>query len=308
MNATTVQSIVMFLAALVLCPLLPGVANRVKARVGGRRGPPLLQLYYDLRKLAGKEPVYSHVAGWVFRACPAVTLAGSLAAAVLTPFGRGGALLSFQGDFLFWTGAFTLARAFMALAALDVGSSFEGMGASREIWYAVLVEPALFLAMASLALISRDFSITGFFLALTPEITGRHFMALLFAGLALFLCALAENARMPVDDPATHLELTMIHEAMILDHSGPDLAMIEYGSALKLWVMGAMAVGAAVPVELGGPWLDSACFLAGMFVFAALVGAVESAMARLRLVRVPQMLVGGVVLAAMSLIMVARNF
>lgn len=307
MDASTL-SLVMFILALTLCPFMLGVVNRVKARFAGRRGPPLLQVYYDLRKLAAKDLVYSETSTWIFRACPVVVFGGVLAAAVMTPFGRGGALFSFQGDFLIWAGALTLARVFMILAALDVGSSFEGMGASREVWYAVLVEPALFLAMAALAVISRDFSMTGFFLSLTPEVTGRHFMALLFAAAALFVAALAENARMPVDDPTTHLELTMIHEVMILDHSGPDLAMLEYASALKLWVMGALAVGAAVPVNIGSVWLDSACFLAGMLVFSLAVGVVESVMARMKLVRVPQLLVGSAVLAAMALILVARNF
>ena len=304
----SIHSLTMFLATLILCPLFLGVVNRVKAKFGGRRGPPLLQVYYDLRKLAAKNLTYSTTAGWVFRACPTMVLGGSLAAALLTPLGSGYAVVHFQGDFLIWVGAFTLARVFMILAALDVGSSFEGMGGSREAWYAVLAEPALFLTMAALSVVSRDFSLSGFFLALTPEVTARHFMALIFAALALLLVCLAENSRMPVDDPTTHLELTMIHEVMILDHSGPDLAMIEYGSALKLWVMGALAVGMAVPVKIGSPWLDAACFLAGMFAFAIAVGAVESTMARLRLVRVPQFLIGAAVLAALALIIVARNY
>ena len=300
-------SILMFVAALALCPLLLGVVNRVKARFAGRQGPPLLQKYYDLRKLLARDVVYSQTSTWLFRACPVAVLGAALTAATLTPFGRGGALFSFQGDFIVWAGAFTFARVIMILAALDVGSSFEGMGGSREAWYAVLAEPALFLAMAALAVISRDLSLSGFFLSLTPETTARHFMALLFAAVALFVVVLAENARIPVDDPTTHLELTMIHEVMILDHSGPDLAFIEYGAMLKLWVMGALAVGAAVPVNIGSLWLDTACFLAGMLVFAIVVGIVESAMARLRLVRVPQLLVGALILAAMTVIMVARN-
>ncbi len=302
----TILPFIMFLASLALCPLLPGVINRVKAKAGGRRGRPLLQLYYDLRKLAAKDLVYSTTSGWLFRACPVAVLAGSLAAALLTPIGNNRALVSFQGDFLVWAGAFTLARVFMILAALDVGSSFEGMGGSREAWYAALAEPAVFLALAALAVVSRDFSLTGFFLALTPAVTTRYFMALLFAGLALVLVALAENARIPVDDPDTHLELTMIHEVMILDHSGPDLALIEYGAALKLWTMGALAVGMAVPVKIGSRWLDAACFLLGMFLFGILVGLVESGMARLRLVRVPQFLIGASVLAALAFMIVAR--
>ena len=299
-------SLVMFVLTLSLAPLFLGVVNRVKARFAGRNGPPLLQKYYDLAKLARKEVVYSETAGWLFRACPVVVAAAALAAAVLTPFGRGGALFSFTGDFLFWAGAFTLARMFMVLAALDVGSSFEGMGASRELWYSTLTEPALFLSLAVLAEISGDLSMAGFFLALTPEVTGRYFMALVFASLALGMVAVAENARIPVDDPTTHLELTMIHEVMILDHSGPDLALIEYGSALKLWLMAALAVGALVPVNLGSQVLDALCFLGGMFLFALLLGTLESVMARLKLVRVPQFLVVAAVLAALSLIMVAR--
>lgn len=303
----TLLSILMFALSLVLCPLLPGVVNRVKARFAGRSGPPLLQKYYDLRKLLGRDVVYSTTSTWIFRACPVVVPGAAVAAALLTPFGRGGAVFSFQGDFLLWAGAFTCARVFMILAALDVGSSFEGMGGSREAWYAVLAEPALFLAMGVFAIISRDVSLEGFFLSLTPETTARHFMPLLFAALALFIVVLSENARIPVDDPTTHLELTMIHEVMILDHSGPDLALIEYGAMLKLWVMGSLAVGAAVPVNIGSMWLDTGCFLAGMLVFALFVGVVESVMARLKLVRVPQLLVGAVVLAAMAVVMVARS-
>jgi formate hydrogenlyase subunit 4 len=305
---TRILALIMFVLALVLCPLLPGLINRVKARFAGRAGPPLLQKYYDLRKLLGRDVVYSTTATWVFRACPVVVPGAAVAAAALTPFGRGGSLLSFPGDFLIWAGAFTCARVFMILAALDVGSSFEGMGGSREAWYAVLAEPALFLAMGVLAVISRDSSLSGFFLSLTPETTARHFMPLLFAALALFVVALSENARIPVDDPTTHLELTMIHEVMILDHSGPDLALVEYGGMLKLWVMGALAVGAAVPVDIGSMWLDTACFLGGMLVFAVIIGTVESVMARLKLVRVPQLLVGAVVLAAMAVVMVAVEF
>lgn len=300
-------SFVMFLASLALCPLLLGVVNRVKATVGGRDGPRLLQVYYDIRKLAAKGAVYSDLSTWVFRACPVVLLGAALAAAAVTPFGAGRALVLFPGDFLVWAGAFTAARVFMVLAALDVGSSFEGMGGSREVWFAALAEPALFLAMAALAVISKDYSLSGFYMSLTPGTSADHFIALVFAAVAIFLAALAENARIPVDDPTTHLELTMIHEVMVLDHSGPDLAMITYASALKLWVMGALAVGMAVPVDIGSHVLDIGCFLFGMLVFAVAVGLVESTMARLRLIRVPQFLVGASVFAALAIIIALRS-
>lgn len=300
-------ALVMFAASVALCPLLLGVVNRVKAFFGGRRGPPLVQVYRDIAKLAAKDAVYSDASTWIFRACPVAVLAAALAAGLLTPQG-GPALLSFQGDFLVWVGAFTMARVFMILAGLDVGSSFEGMGGSREAWFAALAEPALFLAMAALAVISGARSLSGFYLALTPRTSGDHIVVLLFAALAIFLAALAENARIPVDDPATHLELTMVHEVMILDHSGPDLAILTYGSALKLWVMGALAVGMAVPVQIGSVWLDAVCFLAGMLAFALAVGVVESVMARMRFGRVPQFLVGAAVLASLAIIMAVRSY
>lgn len=304
MNATALSAI-MFVLSLILCPLLYGIINRVKAIFAGRKGPPLLQKYYDLRKLLGKDSVYSTNATWLFPACAVAVPAAGIAAAAITPFGPAVGLLTFQGDFIVWAGAFTLARVIMILAALDVGSSFEGMGASREAWYSVLAEPAIYLAMVSLAVISQDYSLSGFFHMLTPEVTTRNLMALIFAATALFLVSLSENARIPVDDPTTHLELTMIHEVMILDHSGPDLAFIEYGAALKLWVMGAIFVGAALPVEIGTWWQDSLCFLGAMALYAILIGIVESVMARLKLIRVPQYLLGALSLATLSVILVA---
>lgn len=304
MNAT-LHSAIMFVLALILCPFLYGIINRVKALFAGRKGPPLLQKYYDLRKLLGKDSVYSSNATWIFRACAVVIPAAGIAAAALTPFGRANALLRFQGDFIVWAGAFTLARVIMILAALDVGSSFEGMGASREAWYSVLAEPVIYLAMVTLAVISQDYSLDGFFHILTPEVTTRNLMALIFVSIALFLVSLSENARIPVDDPTTHLELTMIHEVMILDHSGPDLALIEYGAALKLWVMGALVVGAALPVEIGTWWQDTIFFLGAMAFFAILIGIVESVMARLKLIRVPQFLLGALAMATLSVILVA---
>ncbi|MCC8180981.1 MAG: NADH-quinone oxidoreductase subunit H [Planctomycetes bacterium] len=300
-------SLAMLAAALLLCPLLSGIINRVKAVAAGRQGKPLLQLYRDLAKLAKKDVVYPTASTWIFRACPALVAGAAVAAALVTPLGGGAAALSFQGDFAVWVGAFALARMFMVLAALDVGSSFEGMGASREIWFAALAEGALYLVLAALTVISGGYSLSDFYTALTPSHSTDHVIALIFAGLALFLLALVENARIPIDDPTTHLELTMIHEVMILDHGGPDLAMIQYGSALKLWVMGGLVVGLAVPVRIGSAWLDAGCFLIGMAVFAALIGIVESAMARLRFARAPQFIIGAGVLAGLSIVLCLRS-
>ena len=298
---------VMFIVSLVLCPLLIGVINRVKSFVGGRRGPPLLQMYYDLAKLASKEYKYPGKASWVFRAGPVVVLAGVLAAASVTPFGSERSLLQFHGDFLVWAGAFTLARVFMILAAIDSAGAFAGMGSSREAWFGALAEPALLLSLAALAVATGETTLASMLAYFGPAHSGSHVVTLIFAALALFLVALTENARIPVDDPNTHLELTMIHEAMLLDHGGPDLALVEYASTLKLWVMGALIVGITPPARFADPWLDAACFLGGMLVYAALIGCVESAMARLRLRKVTQLLAGAGVLAALSLMMAARH-
>ena len=299
-------SVAMFILTLVLCPLLPGVVNRCKSRFAGRRGPPLAQLYYDLFKLARKGSVYSDSSTWVVKACPVVMLAGALTAAALTPLGTRTALFFFTGDFLLWCGAFALGRLFLIAGALDVGSSFEGMGASREAWFSALAEPALLLAMTAMALLSGEFSLSGALAHFSGAAWVNNFTALFFLALALFLVTLAENARLPVDDPNTHLELTMIHEVMVLDHGGPDLALINYASALKLWVMGSLSVELVLPLRTGNLWLDELGFLLGMAVFGVAVGAVESCMARLRLLRVPQFLVGAGVLSALSLIMAAR--
>jgi formate hydrogenlyase subunit 4 len=192
------------------------------------------------------------------------------------------------------------------MAALDTGSSFEGMGAAREVTFASFAEPALFLGLVALARATGSLSLSGM---LGPGLELRWPVsapAMLLVTLALFAVALAENARIPVDDPATHLELTMIHEVMVLDHSGPDLALIQYGAALKLYLFGAVVVRLALGGRLADPVAAFAAFLAGQVVFALAIGLIESTMARLRLVRVPQLLVGASVLSGFALVLLLR--
>jgi len=288
-------------------PLLLGVVNRVKAIVGGRRGPPLSQTYFDLAKLLRKGAVYSRTTTWVFRAGPAIGLAAVFTAGLLLPSAGGRAPVSFTGDFVLLAYLLALGRFFTALAALDTGSSFEGMGAAREVSFASIAEPALFLCFVVLARATGTLSLSGM---LGPGLAGAWrgaAPALLLAAISLFVVSLAENARIPVDDPNTHLELTMIHEVMVLDHSGPDLALILYGASLKLFLFGALLVrlligGLSLPA---GP-VAALAFLLGLLGFAALVGLIESSMARLRLTRVPQMLVGASVLSVFALVLLLR--
>jgi formate hydrogenlyase subunit 4 len=287
-------------------PLLLGVIGRVKALVAGRRGPPLLQPWLDLLRLTRKGAVYSRTTTWVFRAGPVVGLAAVVAAGLLVPLGAPASTLSFAGDFALVAALLGLARFATVVAALDTGSSFEGMGASREVTFSALAEPALFLGLVALVRSTGGLDLTHLLGAGLAEAWHGDGPALLLVALSLFVVALAENARIPVDDPATHLELTMVHEVMVLDHSGPDLALIQYGAALKLYLFGALVVKLALGGRLADPLASLAAFALGQLLFAVLIGLVESTMARLRLVRVPQLLIGASILSGFALVLLLR--
>jgi formate hydrogenlyase subunit 4 len=226
-----------------------------------------------------------------------------LVAGLLVPLVPGAAPLAFQGDFVFFLYALALGRFLTVLAALDTGSAFEGMGASREVTFSALAEPALLLGLGVLLRATGE-------LSLAPALGGSLASAWTGQGLALglvaaslFLVFLAENCRIPVDDPTTHLELTMIHEVMVLDHSGPDFALILYGASVKFLVLGALLVNLVLPGSARGlPWWGGLAAVAvGLVALAAAVGAVESAMARLRLSRVPVYLAAAIAFPALGL-------
>jgi formate hydrogenlyase subunit 4 len=299
-------SILAWLLAVTLAPLLVGVINRTKAFFGGRRGQPLLQVYRDLFKLLGKGAVYSQTASWLFRLGPPLGLAVVLTALTMVPASGLGALFAFRGDFVFIAYVLGLMRFFTVLAALDTGSAFEGMGASREMQFGLLAEPVLFAGLAVLAAISGQLSLSGIYRQLwSPGMLPEGAPVLLVA-LTLLMVLLAENARIPVDDPNTHLELTMVHEAMVLDHGGVDLAFIQYGAALKLWLFAALLAGLAIPLRTGIPLLDLGLTIAGIFATAVVIGIIESSMARLRLVRVPHMLVVSLALSLAAFFWILR--
>jgi formate hydrogenlyase subunit 4 len=295
------------LLALGLAPLLLGVINRTKAVIAGRVGQPLLQPYHDLAKLLRKGAVYSQTTTWVFRSAPVIGLAAVVVALVLVPFAGVSAPWSFPGDVILLAYLLGLMRFTMVLAALDTGSSFEGMGASREVTFAALAEPAVLLGLATLTRATGSMSLSGMFAGVTLTAWAHQAPALALVAGALVVVFLAENGRIPVDDPTTHLELTMIHEVMVLDHGGPDLAFILYAAALKLWLLGALLVGLLVPVHTGVLWIDTTSALAGMGILAVVTGLVESSMARLRLVHVPLLLTGAGVLVTLALILVVRG-
>lgn len=299
-------SIVYLVMGLAAAPLLLGVINRTKALFAGRTGQPLLQLYFDLWKLVHKGAVYSRTTTWMFRAGPVVGVASVLVAAALIPFGGAPALIAFPGDLILFAYLLGLLRFFTVLAALDTGSAFEGMGASREATFSALAEPALLLGLAVVARKTGSLSLSGMFSGDAATAWAHAGPAILLVAGALLVVLLAENARIPVDDPNTHLELTMIHEVMVLDHGGPDFAFILYTSALKLWVLGALLVNVLVPLRTGFLLFDGLIALAGMFGLAVGVGVIESIMARLRLLRVPQLLVAAGALAGLAMFLVLR--
>ena len=309
----TIISLLQPAAALALAPFLTGIINRTKACFAGRQGQPWLQSYYDLAKLLRKGAVYSRTTSWVFRAGPVVGLAAALTALAVLPLGGAPAPLHFRGDLIFLAYLLGVMRFFTVAAALDTGSAFEGMGASREVQFSVLAEPALLLSLAAMSQAAVATRSLGNLerLSLSGMYSGLSLSAWMHAGAALLLIAgallavlLTESSRIPVDDPATHLELTMIHEVMVLDHSGPDLAMIHYGAALKLWIMSALLAGVLVPVRSGRPLVDAAAAIGGIFVVAVVIGSIESSMARLRLLRVPQLLTGAGAFAVLALMLV----
>lgn len=300
------QLLVHIILLVVFPPLLLGVIGKTKALFAGRNGPPLLQPYYDLAKLFQKGSVFSVTTTWVFRAGPVVGLVTALLAGMLIPFGGHDSPLSFSGDMILFAYLFALGRFFTAAAALDTGSAFEGMGSAREVTFSCLAEPALFFGFLVLAKLSDSLSLTTMLDGTFPLGAGVAAPSLVLVAASLFIVMLVENSRIPFDDPNTHLELTMIHEVMVLDHGGPALGMIQYGAAMKLFVMGSVLLRVVAPFELANPWADWGLFIGGILGVAVAVGVVESVMARFRMVFVPTFLLAACLLSAFGVILLLR--
>jgi len=284
-------------------PLMLGVITRTKARLSGRRGAPLLQPYFDLARLLRKGIVRSRTTTWVFFAGPVVGLVTAFLAALVVPLGARGSLVEFSGDLIAFAYLLALGRFFTIAAALDTGSAFEGMGAAREAAFSCLAEPAAFFALLVLVKLSGSFSLAEMLGPGLPGLWTLGSPSLGLAAVSLFVVLLAENCRIPFDDPNTHLELTMIHEVMVLDHSGPPLALILYGSAVKLFAYGLLLVRMVTPFELETTAEGVAVSVAGLLLLSILIGVVESVMARLRLLRVPSLLVGAGLLSAFGVML-----
>jgi len=291
--------------ALLLAPGLVGLVRWLKARLQNRRGAPAWQPYLELAKLFRKEVVVSSNASWLFRAAPFIVFASTVAVALLVPILLVPLPFDSVGDLLVVVYLLLLGTFFLSLAGLDPGSAFGGMGASREMTVAALAEPTVALAIFALALSAGSTNL-GQIVARTMSGSATFSPGHLLAFLALFIVTLAETGRLPIDNPATHLELTMIHEAMVLEYSGRYLALIEWAASLKLLIFFSLLSnlfvpwGVAAAVTAGALTLAVASLLLKLVIFAAVVAVLETRIAKLRLFRVPELLSVSFVLALLA--------
>lgn len=265
---------------LVAALFFTGIINRTKSLFSGRKGPRILQPLWDVVRLYRKGSVYSETTSFIFQLAPSVYLASVMMAMLVVPFGQSKGMISFQGDFIFFAYVLAFGKFFSIIGALDTGSSFEGMGASREALYSMFAEPAFFILIGSLALLTGNTSFHDIFTALHLGSSVSYALAVM-AAFVLMMIMMIENSRMPVDDPKTHLELTMVHEVMILDYSGFDLGLILSAGMLKFAVYGALIVNlfiGAIPWEYAIP-----AFFAIQLGAAVITGGIESFMARFRM-------------------------
>jgi formate hydrogenlyase subunit 4 len=290
-----VQGMQMLLVFL-LAPLLTGFVRKVKARLMRRRGPSVLQPYRDLIRLCRKEVLLADNASWLFRAVPYVTFAAIWVAAALVPTFATGLLFNWTADLIVIVALLGTARFFLALAGMDIGTSFGGIGSSREVMIAALAEPAMLLIVFCLALVAGSTQLSTVANFIASSQTGLR-VSLAMAMIALVIVALAENARIPVDNPATHLELTMVHEAMILEYSGRHLALIEFGAFLKLLLYVSLIVCLFFPWGIAIFGAGPLSYVIGAVVYVLKVGLAglmlaifETATAKMRVFRVPQFL------------------
>jgi formate hydrogenlyase subunit 4 len=281
---------------LALSPLLTGLVRKVKARLLRRRGPPLLQPYRDLARLMRKEVVLADGASWLFRVNPYLIFAATWIGAALVPTFRTGLMFSWSADLIAITALLGSARFFLALAGLDVGTSFGGIGASREVMIASLAEPAMLMIVFSLALLAGSTQLSTIADLMISSVVGLR-VTLGLALIALIMVALAENARIPIDNPATHLELTMVHEAMVLEYSGRHLALIDLASQLKLLLYVSLIACVFLPWGLAPPdappamiTVGVAAYVAKLAVAGVLLALFETAIAKMRVFRVPEFL------------------
>ena len=306
MIATLAVQAAQMLLVLALAPLLVGFVRKVKARLLRRQGPPLIQPYRDIIRLVRKDVVLANSASWLFRAIPYLIFAATWVAAALVPTFATGLMFSWSADIIVIIALLGLARFFLALAGLDVGTSFGGIGSSREVMIASLAEPAMFMIVFTLALAAGSTQLSTMSDFLASGEAGLRF-SLGLALVALIIVAIAENARIPVDNPATHLELTMVHEAMVLEYSGRHLALIDLAAELKLLLYVSLIACLFVPWGIAAPDAGLKALLIGVVAYVAklaagafLLAVFETSIAKMRVFRVPEFIGVALMLALLA--------
>ena len=299
--------LVEFFAALFLAPLLIGWVNQCRAWLQNRSAPSLLMPYYTLHKLFYKEVLLAHNASSLFRAAPYIVFSCMALAAAIVPTLSTTLVLSRAADAIAFVGLFAMARVFIALAAMDVGTAFGSLGSRREMLIGFLAEPALLMIFFTISLISSSTSLSGI-VATLARTQFVIYPSLVFAGTAFFMVSMAENARVPVDNPTTHLELTMIHEAMILEYSGRHLALIEWASALKLFAYSCLGIALFVPHGIPATASPLSLLTAAAFMLVKLaiggfgLALIETLSAKMRIFRAPEFLGTAFLLAVLAML------
>jgi formate hydrogenlyase subunit 4 len=298
-----IESIILWVLAMLAAPFFSALILKVKAFFGGKKGPPLLINYYTLIKLLKKGSVYSRSTTFIFKMGPMVSLCTAVTALMFLPIAGHAPIFSFKGDVIFILYLLGLGRFFTIAAAMDTASPFEGMGAAREAFFPIICEASMFMILILFYMLTEKLQFATYFSGSNPlglwETAGSP---LIFITIAFFIILLTENSRVPVDDPATHLELTMIHEVMVLDHSGPDLALIEFGSFCKLFFYSTFVARLIFPFNMVNLFFDICVFGGALIIVYTSTGIMESVMARFRMDKVPQFVLTSFALAFFAIV------
>ena len=284
-----------------ISPLLVGVINKQKALLTGRIGAPVWQPYFDLLRLSRKETIYATTASFISRLAPVVSFSAILISSLMLPIGYVRPVLSFSGDIIVFAYLLGLARFFQILGAMDIGSSFEGMGAAREATFAVFAEPIYFFTLGSLAFISGYTSIYEIYHSIHLE-DPTALVFIIVSSISAFFLMVTECSRMPIDDPTTHLELTMIHEVMILDNSGVDLFLYQYSSYIKIMIYAVYEASFFNPFSMQSQWLGFSVFIIVLLLLSSLVAWMETMIARFKMKSIPQYLLFATAIGILNLL------
>jgi formate hydrogenlyase subunit 4 len=301
MDLEILQGIISIIIILGMAPLFAGMVNKQKAILTGRVGAPIFQPYYELRRLFKKETINSTGSSFISRVSPLINLVTLIVAAAMLPVGFWKPLISFDGDIILFAYILGLARFFQILAAMDIGNSFEGMGAAREATFALFAEPIFFFTIGSISFISGWTSLYDIYHSI--ELTNISYeVFIVICSISVFMLAVTECSRMPVDDPNTHLELTMIHEVMILDNSGLDLFLYQYSSYIKLFIYTILEISFFYPFSRQSYLMGILIFITGVIALSFMLGIIETITSRYKMKNVPQYLLFATAIGILNLL------